>query len=217
MAASESDPRLAKVYANLAAMEEGHIGFWERAPATRRRDRAAAARLVAQSVLAADRAASRPRSGAGHHRGEGRPSTRTATSGSRRPPAPRCRPTSAGMRRVLGQLVATQPRGLQGSFLGRLEGRHRSVGRQRAARGGPRRQRRALLESEPGHGRGRRRDRQPRHSRHRPGGAAGRCLFDGARRVGVGDQLARARAARDPHRGERAQRGSRGRRRGAAG
>src|SRR5256885_3786662 len=30
--------------------------------------------------------------------------------------------------RVLSQLVATQPRGLQGSFLGRLEGRHRSVG-----------------------------------------------------------------------------------------
>src|SRR5262249_7938160 len=29
MAASESDPRLAKVYANLAAMEEGHIGPWE--------------------------------------------------------------------------------------------------------------------------------------------------------------------------------------------
>jgi len=29
---------------------------------------------------------------------------------------------------VLNQLVATQPRGLQGSFLGRLEGRHRSVG-----------------------------------------------------------------------------------------
>src|SRR2546428_4603628 len=30
--------------------------------------------------------------------------------------------------KVLNQLVATQPRGLQGSFLGRLEGRHRSVG-----------------------------------------------------------------------------------------
>jgi len=29
MSASEPDPRLAKVYANLAAMEEGHIGFWE--------------------------------------------------------------------------------------------------------------------------------------------------------------------------------------------
>ena len=29
MAASEPDPRLAKVYVNLAAMEEGHIAFWE--------------------------------------------------------------------------------------------------------------------------------------------------------------------------------------------
>jgi len=29
MAASEPDRRLAKVYANLAAMEEGHIAFWE--------------------------------------------------------------------------------------------------------------------------------------------------------------------------------------------
>src|SRR5918996_1677417 len=29
MAASEPDPRFAKVYANLAAMEEGHIAFWE--------------------------------------------------------------------------------------------------------------------------------------------------------------------------------------------
>ncbi len=27
MAAGEPDPRLAKVYANLAAMEEAHIGF----------------------------------------------------------------------------------------------------------------------------------------------------------------------------------------------
>src|SRR2546425_11528210 len=29
MAAGEPDPRLAKVYANLAAMEEAHIAFWE--------------------------------------------------------------------------------------------------------------------------------------------------------------------------------------------
>ena len=30
MAAAEPDPRLAKVYANLAAMEEAHIAFWEK-------------------------------------------------------------------------------------------------------------------------------------------------------------------------------------------
>src|SRR5215470_8638616 len=29
MAAAEAEPRLAKVYTNLAAMEEGHIAFWE--------------------------------------------------------------------------------------------------------------------------------------------------------------------------------------------
>jgi hypothetical protein len=29
LAVSESDPKIAKVYANLAAMEEGHVGFWE--------------------------------------------------------------------------------------------------------------------------------------------------------------------------------------------
>ena len=29
MAASETDPRLARVYANLAEMEEAHIAFWE--------------------------------------------------------------------------------------------------------------------------------------------------------------------------------------------
>src|SRR6266536_3127061 len=29
MATAEADPRLAKVYANLAAMEEAHIAFWE--------------------------------------------------------------------------------------------------------------------------------------------------------------------------------------------
>src|SRR4030095_5562046 len=30
MAAAEPDPRLAKVYASLAAMEEAHIAFWEK-------------------------------------------------------------------------------------------------------------------------------------------------------------------------------------------
>ena len=29
MAESEPDPKIAKVYSNLARMEEAHIGFWE--------------------------------------------------------------------------------------------------------------------------------------------------------------------------------------------
>src|SRR5438128_4513392 len=90
-----------------------------------------------------------------------------------------------------------------------------SIGRrQRAARRGARRQRWPVLESRPGHGRGRRLDRQPRDPDHRPGGSSGGSLLDGARRMGVGDELARARAARDPDRGERAagrsRRGGRG-------
>ena len=35
MAAGEPDPRLAKVYTNLAAMEDVHIAFWERPPRRR--------------------------------------------------------------------------------------------------------------------------------------------------------------------------------------
>src|SRR5439155_5746711 len=46
----------------------------------------------------------------------------SATAGTRMPAHERWHA------KVLQPLVATQPRGLQGSFLGRLEGRHRSVG-----------------------------------------------------------------------------------------
>src|SRR4029077_5962350 len=127
MAASESDPRLAKVYANLAAMEEGHIGFWEdrllRAGATvpprraswRSRVLAAVARRLGPDLVLATIAAKEAVDQNGYVK---QPETAgTAMPGHERWHA-----------RVLGQLVATQPRGLQGSFLGRLEGRHRSVG-----------------------------------------------------------------------------------------
>jgi len=127
MAASESDPRLAKVYANLAAMEEGHIGFWEdrlrRAGATvpprraswRSRVLAAVARRLGPDLVLATIAA---KEAVDQNSYVKQPETAgTAMPGHERWHA-----------RVLGQLVATQPRGLQGSFLGRLEGRHRSVG-----------------------------------------------------------------------------------------
>src|SRR5262247_972188 len=68
MAASEPDPRLAQVYANLAAMEEGHIAFWED---RLRRDGAATARHLAQPRASGHRAPPRPRSGARHDRSEG--------------------------------------------------------------------------------------------------------------------------------------------------
>jgi VIT1/CCC1 family predicted Fe2+/Mn2+ transporter len=127
MAASEPDPRLSKVYANLAAMEEGHIGFWEdrlrrvgakvppRRPSWRSRVLAAIARRLGPDLVLATIAAKEQVDQNGYAR---QPETAgTAMPGHERWHA-----------KVLGQLVATQPRGLQGTFLGRLEGRHRSVG-----------------------------------------------------------------------------------------
>jgi vacuolar iron transporter family protein len=127
MAASEPDPRLAKVYANLASMEEGHIGFWEdrlrRAGATvpprraswRSRVLSAVARRLGPDMVLATIAAKEVADQNGYVR-------QPETAGTAMPSHERWHA------RVLNQLVATQPRGLQGSFLGRLEGRHRSVG-----------------------------------------------------------------------------------------
>src|SRR5580704_19780863 len=127
MAESEPDPKIAKVYSNLARMEEAHIGFWEeklrsagatieeRRPSGRSRARAwVAHRLGADAVL----------------------STIAAKEAMDRNVYVK-QPETGGTRmsaqeqwhtRVLGQLIRTQPRGLSGSFLGRLEGRHRAVG-----------------------------------------------------------------------------------------
>lgn len=127
MAASESDPRLAKVYANLAAMEEGHIGFWEdrlrRAGATvpprraswRSRLLAAVARRLGPDMVIATIAAKETVDQNAYVK-------QPETASTAMPGHERWHAT------VLNQLVATQPRGLSGSFLGRLEGRHRSVG-----------------------------------------------------------------------------------------
>jgi VIT1/CCC1 family predicted Fe2+/Mn2+ transporter len=127
MAESEPDPKIAKVYSNLARMEEAHIGFWEeklrsagatvgeRRPSWRSRALAwIAHRLGADAVLstiAAKEAMDRnvyvkqPETGGTRMSAQERWHTR-----------------------VLGQLLRTQPKGLSGSFLGRLEGRHRAVG-----------------------------------------------------------------------------------------
>jgi VIT1/CCC1 family predicted Fe2+/Mn2+ transporter len=127
MAASEPDPRLAKVYANLASMEEGHIGFWEdrlrrvgatvppRRASWRSRVLAAVARRLGPDMVLATIAAKEVADQNGYVR-------QPETAGTAMPSHERWHA------RVLSQLVATQPRGLQGSFLGRLEGRHRSVG-----------------------------------------------------------------------------------------
>jgi len=127
MASSEADPKIAKVYSNLAKMEEAHIGFWEerlraagekvgeRRPSWRSRVVVwIAKRLGADAVLstiAAKEAADR------------NVYVKQPETGGTRMSAQEQWHT-----RVLGQLIRTQPRGLSGSFLGRLEGRHRAVG-----------------------------------------------------------------------------------------
>ena len=127
MALSEADPKIAKVYSNLAKMEEAHIGFWEerlraageqvgeRRPSWRSRVVVwIAKRLGADAVLstiAAKEAADR------------NVYVKQPETGGTRMSAQEQWHT-----RVLGQLIRTQPRGLSGSFLGRLEGRHRAVG-----------------------------------------------------------------------------------------
>jgi VIT1/CCC1 family predicted Fe2+/Mn2+ transporter len=127
MAAGERDPKIAKVYSNLARMEEAHIAFWEdrlraagaqvgkRRPSWRTRVLTwIAGRFGPDAVLstiAAKEAADRNVY-----------VRQTETQG-----------TAMGAQerwhaRVLGQLVRTPPRGLTGRFLSRLEGRHRAVG-----------------------------------------------------------------------------------------
>jgi vacuolar iron transporter family protein len=127
MAAAEPDSRLAKVYANLAAMEETHIAFWEK-------------RLRAAGVPVPPRRASwRSRVLGAIARGLG-PDLVLATIAAKEEADQNVyvrQAETAGTRmsaqerwhaKVLKQLVASQPRGVQGSFLARLEGRHRSVG-----------------------------------------------------------------------------------------
>ena len=127
MAASESDPKIAKVYSNLAKMEEAHIGFWEdrlrsagatvpeRRPSWRSRVLAWIAKRLGPdavlSTIAAKEAVDRNVY-----------VKQPETSGTR------MSSQEQWHTRVLGQLLRTQPRGLSGSFLAKLEGRHRAVG-----------------------------------------------------------------------------------------
>src|SRR2546427_1834084 len=127
MATSEPNPRLAKVYANLAAMEEAHIAFWEerlrkagaavppRRPTWRSRVLGWIARRFGPELVLATIAA-KEEVDQNVYVGQ------LETAGTRMPAQERWHA------KVLKQLVVTQPRGLEGSFLGRLEGRHRSVG-----------------------------------------------------------------------------------------
>jgi VIT1/CCC1 family predicted Fe2+/Mn2+ transporter len=127
MAAGEPDPKIAKVYSNLASMEETHIAFWEerlraagasvgeRRPSWRSRALVWIARWLGPetvlSTIAAKEAADRNVYTA-------QPETRATRMSSQ----------ERWHSLVLGQLVRSQPQGLSGSFLARLEGRHRAVG-----------------------------------------------------------------------------------------
>jgi VIT1/CCC1 family predicted Fe2+/Mn2+ transporter len=127
LAAVERDPKIAEVYSNLAQMEEVHIAFWEerlrkagasvgpRKPSWRSRVlRWMARRLGPETVIstiAAKEAADR-----------------NVYAGQAETHGTRMNAQERWHALVLGKLVETQPRGLSGSFLGRLEGRHRAVG-----------------------------------------------------------------------------------------
>ena len=127
MAAAEPDPRLAKVYANLAAMEEAHIAFWEdrlrkagasvprRRPSWRSRVLGWIARRFGPELVL-------PTIAAKEEVDQNAYVKQPETAGTGMPAHERWHA------KVLKQLVTSQPRGLEGSFLGRLEGRHRSVG-----------------------------------------------------------------------------------------
>ena len=127
MAAAEADPRLAKVYANLAAMEEAHIAFWEdrlrkagasvprRRPSWRSRVLGGIARRFGPELVL-------PTIAAKEEVDQNAYAKQPETADTRMPAHERWHA------KVLRQLVTSQPRGLEGSFLGRLEGRHRSVG-----------------------------------------------------------------------------------------
>ncbi len=127
MAKSEADTRLAKVYTNLAQMEEAHLAFWEeklrkagalvgpRRPSWRSRVLSWIARRFGPDLVLSTIAA---REEVDQNAYAKQPETR----GTRMPSQERWHA------KVLKQLVVTQPGGLQGSFLARLEGRHRAVG-----------------------------------------------------------------------------------------
>jgi VIT1/CCC1 family predicted Fe2+/Mn2+ transporter len=127
LAASETDPRLARVYTNLAQMEERHIGFWEsrlrdagvvvgpHRPSWRSRVLGWIARRFGPDQVMPIIAAKEE---ADQHVYD----DQAETTGTRMPAQERWHAT------VLRQLVRTQPRGVAGSFLGRIEGRHRTVG-----------------------------------------------------------------------------------------
>ena len=184
MAAAEADPRLAKVYANLAAMEEAHIAFWEdrlrkagasvprRRPSWRSRVLAAIARRFGPELVL-------PTIAAKEEVDQNAYVKQPETAGTRMPAHERWHA------KVLKQLVTSQPRGLEGSFLGRLEGAWKP-------RGGVERRRQWA---------GALRDRRRDHDLHRETGVAvGRPSAPAGARRGGRDVRRRQADRRRDHR-----------------
>src|SRR5260221_12826229 len=120
MAAAEPDPRLAKVYANLGAMEEAHIAFWEkrlrdagaavppRRASWRSRVLGAIARRLGPDLVLATIAAKEE-------------VDQNAYVGQRETAGTRMPAQERWHAKGLKQLLTSQPRGAAGSFLARLE------------------------------------------------------------------------------------------------
>ena len=198
MAERERETAVAEVYRRLGAIEEKHAAFWEERLRRVNHPRSGAA---------ADGAG--PRAQAGSPGGWGRgvlPTVASSEYTHRNDYLAHPETKGTGMTdeermhaRVLDQ-VLPRSSGMSGSSVARIEGRHRNVGGNalRAAVLGS--QRRPLLESQPGDGRGGR-DRRPAHGvAVGGGGAAGGGAVDGARRVGQRDERARAGRTRDANR-----------------
>jgi vacuolar iron transporter family protein len=127
LAAVEPDPKIAEVYSNLARMEEAHIAFWEdrlrragaalgeRLPSWRSRILGWLARRLGPEVVLSTIAAKEAADRNGY-------AVQAETHGTQMSSQERWHAL------VLGKLVETQPRGVSGGFLSRLEGRHRAVG-----------------------------------------------------------------------------------------
>jgi vacuolar iron transporter family protein len=127
LAAVEPDPKVAEVYSNLARMEEAHIAFWEdrlrragaalgeRLPSWRSRILGWLARRLGPEVVLSTIAAKEAADRNGY-------AVQAETHGTQMSSQERWHAL------VLGKLVETQPRGVSGGFLSRLEGRHRAVG-----------------------------------------------------------------------------------------
>ncbi|MBV8134823.1 MAG: VIT1/CCC1 transporter family protein [Deltaproteobacteria bacterium] len=127
LAAAEPEPKVAQVYSNLARMEEAHIAFWEdrlrragatvheRLPSWRSRVLSWVARRFGPEAVLSTIAAKETADRNGY-------AGQAETHGTGMNAQERWHAL------VLGKLVETQPRGLSGSFLSRLEGRHRAVG-----------------------------------------------------------------------------------------